>query len=104
MSTEIHSGGLVTKDPDAIEVYVVDWDAEHLAASVTITTSSWVIAGPDSALTKDQESILSGSRKTQLRLTAGTLEGVYTVTNRIVTNETPAQTKDASFSVLIQQE
>lgn len=104
MSTEIHSGGLVTKDPNAIEVFVMDWDAEHLATGVTITTSDWEISGPDSALTQDQDSILSGNRKAQVRLTAGTVGKVYTVTNRIVTSETPAQTKDASFSVLIEQQ
>ena len=104
MSSSIHAGGLIVKDPESIEVFVVDWGLEHLADSVTITTSSWVIEGRDSALTKDQESILSGSRRTQLRLTAGTEGYRYTVTNRIVTNETPAQTKDASFYVLIQHE
>jgi len=102
--TQIHSGGLVVKDPNAIEVFVVDWDQEHLATGVTIVTSSWFIAGRDSALTDDQASILSGSRRTTLRLSAGTLGYRYTVTNRIVTNESPAQTKDASFEVLIQQE
>ena len=102
--TEIHSGGLVTKDPNAIEVFVVDWDQEHLATGVTIVSSSWFIAGRDAVLTDDQASILSGSRRTALRLSAGTLGYRYTVTNRIVTNESPSQTKDASFDVLIEQE
>jgi hypothetical protein len=104
MSTQIHAGGQVTKDPNAIEFFVVDWDAEHLAASVTLTTSTWTITGPDAVLTDDQPSILSGSRKTQVRLSAGTEGKRYTVTNRIVTNESPSQTKDASFRVLVQQE
>jgi len=102
MSISIPSGGLLVKDPNAIEVYVVDWDTLHLAVGVTITTSSWTITGPDAVLTKDNESVIAANRKTQLRLTAGTLGSKYTVTNRVVTNEVPAQTKDASFKVLIQ--
>lgn len=103
MSTTIRPGGLTTKDPNSIELFTFDWDAEHLAASVTITTSSFTISGPDANLTQDNASILSGSRKTQVRLTGGTAGATYTVTNRIVTNETPAQTKDASFKVLIEE-
>jgi hypothetical protein len=46
---------------------------------------------------------LSGSRSTQFRLTDGTAGRKYKVTNRIVTNEDPAQTLDAAFYVLIQE-
>jgi hypothetical protein len=104
MSIEIYSGGLAVKDPDSIEVFVMDWDQEQLATGVTISSSAWAITGRDALLTKDQESTLAGGRKTQLRLSGGTLGYKYTVTNTIVTSETPAQTKDASFSVLIQEE
>ena len=104
MSTTIHSGGLVVKDPNAIEVFVVDWDQERLAEGVTIATSDWSITGADAVLTKDNPSVLSGSRKAQIRLAAGTLHKLYTVTNRITTSETPAQTIDASFDVWIEQE
>lgn len=102
--SRIKSGGLVVKDPNASKVYVMDWDEENLGDGVTITDSDWEISGPDALLTKDNESILSGDRTTQVRLLAGTLNAKYTVTNRIVTNETPAQTKDKSFTVLVQQE
>ena len=104
MSTVIHSGGLLVKDPDVTRVIVVDWDAEHLAAGVLITDSDWFISGKDAALTSDQPSIMSGSRRTRIRLAAGTLGYRYVVTNRIETDESPSQTKDASFSVLIQSE
>jgi hypothetical protein len=104
MSRTIHSGGLVVKDPNAERFYQVDWDAENLAAAVIIADSDWIISGPDSNLVDDQPSVLSGDRKAQVRLTGGTLGKRYTVTNRIVTNESPPQTKDASFKVLIQQE
>jgi hypothetical protein len=105
MSTEIRAGGLIVKDPNASEVYTVVWDREHFAAqpTVQIATSTFTITGSDAVLTKDNEVILTGNRQTQLRLLAGTLGVKYTVTNRIITNETPAQTKDASFKVLIQQ-
>lgn len=97
------SSKLVTKDPNSIEVFRWDWDSQHLAASVEIDTSSWTISGPDAELTKDQESVVSGNRKTQLRLTGGTPGKTYIVTNRIVTDETPAQTKDWSVRFVIQQ-
>ena len=106
MSTTIDDGGQVTKDPADIRTYIVDWDARHLATSVTIVTSVWTITAirpsADTALTKDQDSILAGTRKTQIRLSAGTLGAIYQVTNTIVTNETPAQTIERSFRVLVQ--
>jgi hypothetical protein len=104
MSQTIHSGGLVIKDPNSIEVFVVDWGSEHLAAGVLIADSDWIITGRDAALTDDQASVLDGDRRASIRLSEGTLGYRYTVTNRIVTNESPSQTKDASFYVLIQQE
>jgi hypothetical protein len=101
--TTIHSGGLITKDPDSSKTYTFDWDAENLGASVTITTSTWEITGSDSDLTYDNATILSGSRKTRVRLLGGTVGVKYRVRNRILTNETPAQTKDRSFYVLIEE-
>lgn len=94
MSTVAYEGETITKDPNAARVIQWNWDARNLPTGVEITASSWIIGGPDSALTKDQESVVTGNRKTQVRLSGGTLGGKYTVTNRIVTNETPAQTKD----------
>lgn len=108
MSTvTIRPGDLIAKDPADIKVYVVDWDTQNLPASATISTSTWTITaiGPsviDTALTKDSETILAGSRKTQMRLLGGTLGQIYEIANKIVTNETPAQTKERSFRVLIQ--
>lgn len=104
----ITENGLVTKDPSDIKVYLLDWDVQNLAVGATITTSVFTITpGPGSPatsadLTQDNASILTGSRKTQVRLSGGTLGQQYEVTNRIVTNETPAQTKERSFSILVQ--
>jgi hypothetical protein len=102
MSTQIHSGGQVTKDPHSEEFFTLDWGTENLAIGVTIATSDFTITGPDADLANDD--ILTGGRSTTLRLTGGTEGKRYTVTNRIVTDETPTQTKDASFRVLVQQE
>lgn len=115
MSTvTVREGTPVVKDPADIKVYVFDWDTLNLAAGVAISTSTFTITyvtSYDAAgnplpntipLTKDQESILAGSRKTQVRLSAGTLGLKYRIDNRIVTNESPSQTKDRSFSVLVQ--
>lgn len=99
---------LVVKDPSASQVYIMDWDTANLAAAVTITTSTWTITAikpsGDTGLTKDNPSIRSGSRKTQVRLIGGTLGARYEVTNTIVTNESPTQTKERSFVVSIEQQ
>ena len=121
MSTTIQDGGLVTKDPADVSVYAFDWDNAHLAATVTIATSTWTITAirpnaADTALTKDNEARLTAAqattavlrtvtldnRVTQVRLSAGTLGGLYQVTNTIVTSESPTQTKERSFRVLVQ--
>lgn len=110
MSTiTVRAGGLVAKDPADIKVYVVDWDTENLAMGATISTSTWTITAispstTDAVLTKDQESILAGNRKTQVRLTAGTIGQTYEIANKIVTSETPAQTKERSFRILVQNQ
>lgn len=90
------------KDPSAILVYEMDWGTHWLAAAITIPSSTWTISGPDAALTKDQESTVAGGRSTRLRLSAGTVGARYFVTNRIVTSETPSQTDERTFELLIQ--
>ena len=105
----ILDGDQVTKDPSESRVFLFDWDAYNLAAAVTITTSTWTLtplypSATDAVLTKDSESILTGDRKTQLRLTAGTLGQTYEIANKIVTSESPAQTKERSFRLLIEQQ
>src|SRR5579872_3670948 len=104
MSITIESGQGTRKDPNSIEVFEMDWDSQRLNPTVQIASSSWIVTAPandSTPITTDQPSILAGNRKTQVRLSAGTLWKKYTVTNRIVTNETPAQTLDASFTVVI---
>lgn len=99
----VPDGGTVSaKDPSAVLVYEVDWDRE-LATGAQIATSTWSIAGPDDVLTSDQPAIASDGRSTTVRLSAGTVNKRYCVTNHIVTNETPAQTDERSFYVPIRQ-
>lgn len=108
MSTvTIREGQMVTKDPADVKVYVMDWDTENLAVGVTITSSTWTLTAirpskTDAVLTKDSESILTGTRKTQVRLLAGTLGQTYEIANKIRTSETPYQEKERSFRVLIE--
>jgi hypothetical protein len=108
MAIEILDGGLATKDPSDVAVYEFNWDRNNLASSVTISSSAFTLTvlkpvSGDATLTKDSESILSGSRKTQLRLTGGAVGTLARVDNRIVTNESPAQTKERHFLVKIEQ-
>lgn len=97
---------LVPKDTNESRLIVFDWDDENLAATVTITTSTWTItrlepslALDTTTLTKDNESIVTGSRKTQCRVIAGTLGGRYRLTNKVVTSESPTQTKEKSIDI-----
>ena len=107
MSTiTVYDGGLIVKDPSDVKVYTFDWDTENLAVGVTISSSAWAITAlspsSDTALTKDQASVLSGNRQTQIRLTGGTLGGLYQLDNTITTNESPAQTKQRSVRISIE--
>jgi hypothetical protein len=109
VTVTIQPGDQVTKDPADIKTYLFDWDTNNLGVGVIISTSSWTItpispSTTDAVLTKDQETILAGTRKTQVRLSAGTLNQVYEIANKVVTNESPAQTKERSFRVLVQQQ
>lgn len=120
MSIQIRSGGLVVLDPDADEAFEVDWNSEHLPAGVGIASSTWEITGKSGATSLDQhdddigqydandlwEADVTG-RVTRVFLTGATgiaINQRYVVTNHIVTDTVPPETKDASFTVLIQQE
>lgn len=96
----------VELDPSDKRVVQFDWDAENLAASVTITsvfTISVVTQIGATALTKDNPSLLTGNRKTQVRLdaTTATAGDEYLLANTVTTDESPAQVKEQSIRVLI---
>src|SRR5688572_33403585 len=94
--SDINPGGFVQLDPSDIRLFTFDWDA-NLTTGATISTSTFTITvikqNGLTALTKDNEAILSGSRRTQLRLNATTasLGDNYEIANKVVTNESPSQ-------------
>lgn len=99
------TGDLCEKDPSASAwPKGIDWTAylALIGAGETISSSSWAITGPDSVLTHASDSIVSGSKQTQTKLSAGTNGALYTVTNSIVTSS--GVHDDRSFFVLIQNQ
>ena len=107
MSLTVYAGDLVVQDPSDIRIYVFDWGTSNLATGVEIAGSAtWTITAvaPSDAtlITKDQESIVSGNRKAKVRLQGGTNGARYNIACKITTNETPAQTKEQSFDMLVQ--
>ena len=95
-------GDLFRKDPSGKLIYDMDWGTDgYLGSSVTIATSTWAVSGDDAILTTDNASLPS-ARVARVRLLAGTLGKRYTITNHIITNESPTQEDDRSFDVLIQ--
>ena len=106
MAITIDEGRTTTQDPNDFRVYQFDWDTSNLAAAATISTSAWTLTtlfpSGATALTKDNESIVSGSRKTQVRLSGGSAGATYKIDNQIVTNESPAQTKNRHFLLKVE--
>lgn len=106
MSLTIQAGELVVQDPSDVRVYRFDW-TDNLGTGVEITGSAtWTlsaIAPSDATLiTKDQESIVTGNTKAQVRIQGGTADSRYRVACKVTTNETPSQTKEQSFDILVQ--
>lgn len=110
-TTTIHDGGLVTKDPSDVRVYTFDWDTENgLPAGVTIASQTCVAAAvrPSDATaltvttTGTGLGIQTGNRTVQVKVSGGQLGALYTLTNQVTTDETPAQVIERSFSILIE--
>lgn len=111
MSITVDDGALITKDPAGVQVYMFDWDADNLGTGVEIASQSIAITAvspstTDTALTQSTTGtglgLVTGNRKVNVKLSAGTLGQLYQVTNQIVTNEVPSQTKERSVFVLIE--
>lgn len=103
----IRNRGLTSQDPSDQLVYLFDWDTDNLAPSVQISSSIFTITqirgATTTPLTKDQPSTLAGGRQTQVRLAGGDVGALYEIANKIVTDESPSQTKERSFQLLIEQ-
>lgn len=111
MSETIHSGQLLTLDPSDKSVLNFDWDLEGLADGVLIDSYVLTItvirqSDPLASLTKDNDTLLSGSRIVQFRLLATTANvgDRYEVACKIITNTNPAGQHERSFRVLIQNQ
>jgi hypothetical protein len=104
----VRPGATYRIDPSEKRVIQFDWDAENLAAGVTVTSTFTItglkVASGVALLTKDNEIVLSGNRKTQVRLdaTTATLGDLYELANTVTTNESPAQIKQQSIRVLVE--
>jgi hypothetical protein len=101
MSTTIPGGGLYIKDPESERLITFDW-SNDFDAGVEFADSDFVVSGPDANLTTDNAT--TTGLTASVRLLGGTPGKVYTLTHRVVTNESPAQTDDESVRVLIQHQ
>ncbi len=98
----ITDGGFCEKDSDDALVYVFDYDTLNLPAGVLLAGAGTFIISPDDGqLTKDNEALVVGSRKTQLRLLGGRVEKRYIISNRVTTNQSPVQIKEKRFYLRI---
>lgn len=101
----IPTGSLVPKDPNASAwPKGIDWTnyLANIDAAETISSSTWAVTGSDAILTTASGSVVTGSKKTQIRLSAGTPGVTYMVTNSIVTSS--GVHDDRSFYILVQDE
>lgn len=110
MSTvTLSPGDLIVLDPSDKRVVVFDFDELNLPAGVSLT-SGYVITvtalkqSGATALTTDNDSRTGSNRKVQVRLlaTTATVGDLYEVACKGVTDETPAQEKEYSVRVLIE--
>lgn len=102
MSLTIRAGELVVKDPNEVAVYSADWGTETLAAGVELEDEgTFIIAPNDGDLSIDEEAIEDGNRSVLFRVSGGRKGRRYRIAHRVVTNETPAQTKEQSFYLLV---
>jgi len=109
MAITVDDGNLVAQDPNDKRVYQFDFDAANLAAGVQLasvgTFTITVVEGLNTTpLQKDSEALVTGNRKTRLRLFGGTPGTTYKVENEVDTNETPSQRKNKKFFVLIEDQ
>lgn len=86
---------LLTKDPDAHLDYGFDW-ADWLDGD-TISSSSWIIEGPDEVLTQDNPG--HDDTTTSVWLAGGTLDEDYILTNRVTSAAN--RVDDRSYKVCI---
>lgn len=87
-------GWRVTKDPDAVLFYGVDW-SDWLGEGETIATSEWLLPEGDELV---NEADFSDNITTTIKLSGGVAGQDYIITNRIETSA--GQTDDRSITIL----
>lgn len=97
----VRPGTTLYKDPQDVLPYVFDFSA-FLGSGVEIADYDIAIAGADAELDQAEDELVNTDTGVQVMLSAGTVGLTYNVTCHIVTDETPAREKDASFRLKIQ--
>jgi hypothetical protein len=86
---------VVYKDPDETRVEPMDW-TDQLNSGATISTSAWTFPA---GLTKVTDGIVTGNKKTFVKMSGGTADTDYVVTNTIVTSD--GETLEESATVRV---
>lgn len=89
---------LEAKDPDEILDYEIDWAAE-LESGESISTSTWTV--PD-GITEDSST--NSTTTTTIVLSGGTAGEEYIITNKVVTDSSPARTHEKTMIVPVLQD
>jgi hypothetical protein len=93
-----------TKDPDAARIKEMDWSRD-LEEGAEISTSTWaVVDPPDADLVLSNPTVIESGTVASVLVSGGTPGQVYTIRNRITTNETPPQIDDKSFQIVIAEQ
>jgi hypothetical protein len=85
------------KDPNAVLDYGFDW-SDWLQAGEIISTSTWL--NPDSITINSNAKL---DKSTVVWVSGGTPGKSYRLTNRIVTNNSPARTEDRTLLIEVQE-
>ncbi len=90
------------KDPAATLDYTGSWE-KLLAVGESLASSTWSIDGPDAALVigVDEYAPTFGATSATLWLSGGTEDATYTITNHVVTDNTPPRIDERSFSLTV---
>lgn len=107
MSVTVQAGELVPFDPSDIRVMDFSW-VSNLGSAQISGSATWTITAvsPSDATVpvKDNESIVTGNQIARVRInvTGATANARYNIACKISTNESPSQTKEQSFDILVQ--
>jgi hypothetical protein len=107
----VRAGQTIVFDPSDKRVVTFDWDAETgLPDGVQLSASAWTITAIQqsgvTALTNDNAAFSAADRTTSTRLlaTTATVGDSYWVSNKITTDESPAQEIEQRFKVKVENQ